>query len=412
VITLLALAPGDRLVTVTRAGVVRAWNPRTGKPITAGVAPKGGGEVVAISPDGRRFLAITSDGKTAADIKLASAMVYDTDTGQPVSQPMRHAGKIHFATFSHDGKSIVTASNDHTARVWDARTGQPRTDEPLRHGNPVFHAAFSPDDTRVVTGSQDHTARVWDVATGKPLTPPMLHEGPCIVQRVAFSPDGCFVATATDYYAARVWDARTGQPVSDWLAHAKRIDQIAFSPDSRRLLTIDQERKLRVWNVAPDERPIDDLAKFAQLLSGRQLDETGGETPMTPGDFANLSKELAAAYPAAFFPPATKALAEAALASKELDPALLAPLGDWLAANGLDDQAVRLYQAARDRGQKVDAQRLAYSSWNAGQNAVAIEAFQRALTPETPAALREHFQRCLSVLQDHRITRSASTGRE
>jgi WD40 repeat protein/class 3 adenylate cyclase len=412
VITLLALAPADRLVTVTRAGIVRAWNARTGKPLTAGVKPKAGGEIVAISPDGRRFLAITSDGKTAADIKLASATVYDTDTGQAVSQPMRHAGKIHFAAFSHDGKSIVTASNDHTARVWDARTGQPRTDEPLRHGNPVFHAAFSPDDTRVVTGSQDHTARVWDVATGKPLTPPMTHEGPCIVQRVAFSPDGCFVATATDYYTARVWDARTGQPVSDWLAHAKKIEQIAFSPDSRRLLTIDEERRLRVWNVAPDDRSIDDLAKFAQLLSGRQLDETGGETPMTPGTFANLSKELMAAHPESFMPPATKELAESALASKELDPALLAPLGDAFAASGLHEQAVRLYQAARDRGQKVDPARLAYSSWSAGDDATAIDAFQHAMTPQISGPLREHFQRCLSVLQAHRITKSASTARD
>jgi WD40 repeat protein len=410
-ITRLALAP-DRLVTVTRAGIVRAWNPRTGKPLTAGVAPTGGGEIVAISPDGRRYLAITSDGKTAADIKLASAIVYDTDTGQAVSHAMKHAGMIHFAAFSHDGKLIVTASNDHTARLWNAQTGQPTTEEPLRHGNPVFHAAFSPDDTRIVTGSQDHTARVWDVGTGHPLTPPMLHEGPCTVRRVAFSPDGAFVATATDYYAARVWDARTGQPVSDWLAHAKQIEQIAFSPDSKRLLAIDQEHKLRVWNVAPDLRPIDDLAKFAQLLSGRRLDETGGESPLGPRDFANLAKELSAAYPGSFLPPATKELAEAALASKELDPALLAPLGDWLAANRLDDQAVRLYQAARDRGQKVDPQRLAYSSWRAGENAVAIEAFGQAMTPQTPAALRAHFLRCLDVLQNHRVAKSASTGRE
>jgi WD40 repeat protein len=31
------------------------------------------------------------------------------------------------------------------------------------HDNPVFSAAFSPDGTRVVTASADHTARLWDV---------------------------------------------------------------------------------------------------------------------------------------------------------------------------------------------------------------------------------------------------------
>ena len=41
----------------------------------------------------------------------------------------------------------------------------------------VNSAAFSPDGTRVVTASDDKTARVWDAATGKPLGEPMRHEG-------------------------------------------------------------------------------------------------------------------------------------------------------------------------------------------------------------------------------------------
>ena len=72
----------------------------------------------------------------------------------------------HFQVrFSPDGKLVVTASADHTARVWDAVTGMQRT--VLRgHDGPVLSAGFSPDGTHVLTASGDNTARVWDAASG------------------------------------------------------------------------------------------------------------------------------------------------------------------------------------------------------------------------------------------------------
>ena len=69
------------------------------------------------------------------------------------------------AAFSPDGKRIVTASEDKTARIWDAATGRP-IGEPLEgHEKEVTSAAFSPDGKRIVTASEDKTARVWDAET-------------------------------------------------------------------------------------------------------------------------------------------------------------------------------------------------------------------------------------------------------
>ena len=62
---------------------------------------------------------------------------------------------MYSAAFSPDGKRIVTASADKTARVWDAETGKP-IGEPLKgHDGIVCSAAFSPDGKRIVTASQD-----------------------------------------------------------------------------------------------------------------------------------------------------------------------------------------------------------------------------------------------------------------
>jgi WD40 repeat protein len=73
-----------------------------------------------------------------------------------------HDAALRSAAFSPDGKRIVTASLDMTARLWDAASG--RELGVLRgHSEPVMSATFSKDGTRVVTASADGTTRVWRV---------------------------------------------------------------------------------------------------------------------------------------------------------------------------------------------------------------------------------------------------------
>src|SRR5205085_3231367 len=115
--------------------------------------------------------------------------------------PLRHQDRVFQARFSPDGRRILTASHDGTARIWNAATGQP-VGHRMRHPEGVIRAEFSPDGRRVATATGDWwlsksagTARVWDAATGDPLTPPMRHSG--TVRRVSFSPDGRRLLTQT-----------------------------------------------------------------------------------------------------------------------------------------------------------------------------------------------------------------------
>jgi hypothetical protein len=78
-----------------------------------------------------------------------------------------HDDKATDVTFSPDDRWVLTASDDHTARVWDVVTGKPRFAVPLRHDDAILHASFSPDGSRILTASADSTAGVWDAGTGR-----------------------------------------------------------------------------------------------------------------------------------------------------------------------------------------------------------------------------------------------------
>ena len=76
--------------------------------------------------------------------------------------------------FSPDGGRIVSGSDDHTVRLWDATTGQP-IGEPLtgHKGDGVAAWRSAPTGSRIVSGSDDSTVRLWDATTGQPIGVPL-----------------------------------------------------------------------------------------------------------------------------------------------------------------------------------------------------------------------------------------------
>jgi len=157
----------------------------------------------------------------------------------------------HHAVFSPDGRSVLSASFDHTARLWEAATGREIL-PPLRHGDDVISAEFSSDGRRIVTASADHTARVWDAQTGKPLSEPMKHAGALVW--ACFSPDGIKVLTGCPAdRTARVWDPETGVQVLPPIPCFQNRDQFphipAFSPDGRLIVSTASEQSAGLWDA-------------------------------------------------------------------------------------------------------------------------------------------------------------------
>jgi WD40 repeat protein len=197
---------------------------------------------VAFSPDGGRIATASKD---------HTAREWDARTGEAVTGPLRHSHFVLKAAFSPDSRRLVTASQDWTARVWNASNGHPVTPA-LAHQGPVIDASFSPDGRWVVTACTDGTAWLWDAVTGVPRTGPLKHTS--WLYSVAFSPDGRHVVTASNDHTAQVWDAATGKPAATALRHAAPVRSAAFSPDGRRVITACEDRTARLWDAATSQQ--------------------------------------------------------------------------------------------------------------------------------------------------------------
>ncbi|TMQ19071.1 MAG: hypothetical protein E6J90_18860 [Deltaproteobacteria bacterium] len=203
------------------------------------------------SPDGKRVI-------TASD---NAAYIWDVSTGKQLAT-LVHPRDVRSAAFSADGNRIVTASADNTARIWDAATHeqlailehQTSVQKKLQSGGgqttrreEVRSAVFSPDGGYVVTAGDDRTARIWDAATGK--RPPRLLKHQASVQSAVFNLDGTRIVTASADNTARIWDTATGNPLSPSLKHHAVVRGAAFSPDSTRLVTASDDKTACLWDA-------------------------------------------------------------------------------------------------------------------------------------------------------------------
>ena len=160
-----------------------------------------------------------------------------------------HGTMLYHAEFSPDGTKVVTASNDHTARVWDATTGQQQL--ALPHDGEVYDASFSRDSRKIVTSSRDKNARIWDSRTGK-LLKSLGH--PDTVWQARFSGDGRLVATACQDGTAQLWDVETGTRVNQPGKQASRVKWVMFSSDGHLFVSIDEGGIACFWDVTTGQK--------------------------------------------------------------------------------------------------------------------------------------------------------------
>jgi eukaryotic-like serine/threonine-protein kinase len=216
-------------------------------------------------------------------ILLSGKGTITVEVRDPVSRallfkiPNAHESVIRDLRPNRDASWFVSASADHTAKVWDTAGG--RLLLTLKHAEGIYHAEFSPDGKRIVTASRDQTARFWDATNGLPLGETMHHRNS--VNHARFSPNGQTVVTSADDGTARIWNVESGKPVSEPIRFTNAVEDAWFDGSDRRVGLRDSLGITHFFFLSESER------SFRASDNRDLLAEDHGETAV------NLKRRLA-----------------------------------------------------------------------------------------------------------------------
>ena len=261
--SVLAFAPDGRaLATGSWQGTVKLLDPTSGKELATLGKHKDCVCSVVFSSDGKwlisaggsEFTPARNAGKTSGQIKL-----WDAVTKMELGEFAGHTSKVFAASFSPDGKLLVTGAADQTVRLWDTETRAERAVW-KGHADAVLSVAFAPDGKTIASAGADKLVIVWDVATGQQRGTLNGHEEE--VRAVAFSPDGHTLATGSADWTVKLWDLKSQQSRAVLKGHQGSVACLAFSPDGKSLASGSGDQTVKLWNATS-------FANFATLRGHR-----------------------------------------------------------------------------------------------------------------------------------------------
>ncbi|WP_433261263.1 hypothetical protein ACQPZF_26330 [Actinosynnema sp. CS-041913] len=239
---------------------------------------------VAHGPDGRTLATASNDGTTrlwhVADAHRPKALATIATGPDPV----------HGAAFGAGGAVLATAGEDRMIRLWDVtEPGSPVGLATVSgHTDTVTSVVFSTNGTLLASTGADRTVRLFDVTDPRNPRPLAVLGGSTEpVMAVTLSLDGRTLAAAGGRTPPRLWDisdpARPGPPeILD--SHGEVVLRLAFSPDGRTLAVGQGDHTARLWDVSdvadPRERATleghtDSVRSVAFSPDGRTLATAG-----------------------------------------------------------------------------------------------------------------------------------------
>jgi WD40 repeat protein len=218
------------IVTGSDTGIMQLWQP-DGTLMSSIPAHRQAIWEVSFSPDGETIATVSED--RTAKLWSPNGKLQHTLTG--------HEAEIYSVAFSPDGQTVLTAGSDRTVRLWD-RQGR-SMNVFAGHSSAVYSVTAAPNGQLYASGDVDGTLMLWNI-DGMVVPAFSAHQNG--VFSLNFAPDGQVLASGGGDGSIKLWD-RQGNLLATLDGHRKTVNSVRFSPDGRFLASGSADGTVILW---------------------------------------------------------------------------------------------------------------------------------------------------------------------
>ena len=197
-------------------------------------------------------VSFSPDGKTVASAGDTWMKIWDVPTGRLLRTIGGHEDSVLSLSYSGLGDRLVSASADHSVRVWEASSGKELrrilVTGGFTEGVYDVRAAFSPNGQEVATFAGDDTVRVWNLSDGKERVRLKGQAKARTPLYAAFSPDGKTLCWGGGDSKVRFLDLESVKPVFEFDGGEGSLQGIAYSPKGELVSLLRSDNTILVWD--------------------------------------------------------------------------------------------------------------------------------------------------------------------
>lgn len=156
-----------------------------------------------------------------------------------------HTRFVGSVAFSHDSKTVASASGDQTIKIWDVVTGV-CISTLEGHDSTIKSATFS-HDSKILASTSYNDVRLWDTVTGTCTS--ILKGDYEYIRSTAFSHDCRMLASASVDCTIKLWDVTSGTCTLTLTGHNREVWLVAFSDTSKTLVSVSGDSCIKRWDA-------------------------------------------------------------------------------------------------------------------------------------------------------------------
>lgn len=235
---------GESFLSASADKTIKIWDRKTLKVIRTLSGDPSYINTLLLSDDGQWVISGSAD---------RNIRIWSFDTGKILHTLSGHQGYINSLVLAQNGQILYSGDSEGMIIVWDLKTFTPIY-RLKAHNHAINSLILVPNSPILISASADKTIKLWNLTTQKEIR--ILKGHSSYVNALALTGNGETLISASADQSIKLWDIITGQEQQTFQGHTSYVMALQYHSNKNLLASSSADGTIRFWNMETGKNQI------------------------------------------------------------------------------------------------------------------------------------------------------------